>query len=42
MLFISNISTETVTICDTSDFVETTIAKRDLGGIIALGISIQG
>ena len=42
MLFVSNIGTETVTICDTSDFVETTIAKRDLGGIITLGINIQG
>lgn len=37
MLFVSNIGTETVTICDTSDFVETVISKKDLGGNITLG-----
>ena len=42
MLFVSNIGTETVTICDTSDFVETVISKKDLGDILALDISIRG
>ena len=42
MLFINNIGTKTVTICDTDDFVETTVSKKDLSYISDLGIKTQG